>query len=82
MMKMQHTLTALELNICKKKLENSLEVELNIYRIQALHSFMSAYFCIRFIDFMLKDKSLLDYTNLFFPSEYKNNDKIILKYFL
>ena len=28
---------------------------------------------------MLKDKSLLDYTNLFSPDEYEKNDKIILK---
>ena len=30
---------------------------------------------------MLKEKSLLDYTNLFSPNEYEKNDKIILKYF-
>ena len=30
---------------------------------------------------MLKGKSLLEYTNLFPPNEYKRNDKIILKYF-
>ena len=40
---------------------------------------MSGYFCIGLIDFMLKGKSLLEYTNLFFLNEYKNNDKIILK---
>ena len=28
-----------------------------------------------FIDFMFKDKSLLDYTNFFFPNMYKKNDK-------
>ena len=33
------------------------------------------------IDFMLKDKSLLDYTNLFSPNDYRKNDKVILKYF-
>ena len=38
-------------------------------------------FCIGFIDFMLKGKSLLEYTNLFSPNEYKRNDKIISKYF-
>ena len=43
---------------------------------------MCEYFCIVFIDFMLKGKSLVDDTNLFCPSEYKNNDKKILKYFL
>ena len=42
---------------------------------------MIHYFCIGFIDFMLKGKNLLDYTNLFSPNKYENNDKIILKYF-
>ena len=42
---------------------------------------MCGYFCIRFIDFMLKGKSLLDYTNLFSPNNYEGNDKIMLKYF-
>ena len=42
---------------------------------------MCEYFCIGFIDFMLKDKSLLEYTNLFSPNDYEKNDKIILKYF-
>ena len=32
----------------------------NIYRIQAYNSF--GYFCIEFIDFILKDKRLLEYT--------------------
>ena len=39
---------------------------------------MCGYFGIGFIDFMLKSKSLLGYTNLFFPNEYNKNDKIIL----
>ena len=42
---------------------------------------MSGYFCIGFIDFMLKGKYLLEYTNLFSPNYYEKNDKIILKYF-
>ena len=47
---------------------------------------MSEYFCIRFIDFMLKGKSLFMkikiYKNLFSPNKYeKKNDKTILKYF-
>ena len=41
---------------------------------------MRGYFCIEFINFMLKGKSLLEYANLFSPNEYKKNDKIILKY--
>ena len=51
----------------------------NIYRIQAYNSIMCGYFCIGFIDFMLKGKSLLDYTNLFSPNGYEKSDKIILK---
>ena len=44
---------------------------------------MCGCFCIGFIDFMLKGKSLLlqVYTNLFSPNEYEKNDKIILKCF-
>ena len=53
----------------------------NIYRIQAHDSIMCGYFCIGFIDFMLKGKSLLGYTNLVSPNEYKKSDKIILKTF-
>ena len=37
--------------------------------------------CIGFIDFMLKDKSLLDYTNLFSPNDFEKNDKVILNFF-
>ena len=36
---------------------------------------MRGYFCTVFIDFMLKGKSLLNYTNLFSPDEYEMNDK-------
>ena len=42
---------------------------------------MCGYFSIEFIDFMLKDQSSLNYTNLFSPNDYEKNDKIILKYF-
>ena len=51
----------------------------NIYEIKAYDSIMFGYFCIRFIDFMLKGKSLFDYTNLFFLNAYEKNDEIILK---
>ena len=43
----------------------------NIYRIQAYNSIMCGYFSVGFIDFMLKGKCLLDYTNLFSPNEHK-----------
>ena len=42
---------------------------------------MFRYFCIKFIDFMLKSKYLFDCTNLFCPNDYQKNYKIILKYF-
>ena len=49
--------------------------------MQAYDSVMYGYFCIGFIDFMLKGKSLLEYINLVSPNDYEKNDKIILKYF-
>ena len=52
----------------------------NIYRVLAYDSVMGGYFRIWFIDFILKVKSLLDYTNLFSPNDYEKNDKIIFKY--
>ena len=42
---------------------------------------MCGYFCIGFINFMLKGKRFLDYTNLFSPSKYEKNNNIILKIF-
>ena len=42
---------------------------------------MYGYFCIGFIYFMLKTKSLLEYRKLFSLSKYENNDTKILKYF-
>ena len=42
---------------------------------------MCGYFCNGFIDFILKGKSLLDYTNIFSSNDYEKNDQIIIKYF-
>ena len=64
-----------------KKFIGNKNVVTNIYRIQEYDSIMCGYFCIGFIDFVLKGKSLLEYTNLFSPNDYKKNDKIISKYF-
>ena len=52
----------------------------NIYRIQIYVSIICEYFCIGFIDFLLKSKSLLNYTNLVSPNDYEKNDKIKLNY--
>ena len=64
-----------------KKFIGNKNIITNIYRIQAYNSIMCGYFWIGFIDFMLKSKSLLDYTNIFSPNDYDKNDQIILKYF-
>ena len=62
-----------------RKLIGNKNIITNVYRIQAYNSIVCGYFCIRFIDFLLKGKSLLEYTNLFSPNDYEKNDKIILK---
>ena len=54
----------------------------NINRIQIYDSIMCGYFCIGFIDFMLKGKRFLDYTNLLSPNDYEKNDQIILKLYI
>ena len=64
----------------KKFIENK-NIVINIYGIQAYDSIMCGYFCIGFIDFPFKGKSLLEYTHLFSPNDYKKNDEIQLKYF-
>ena len=52
-----------------------------IFRIQAYDSVMCGYFCIGFINFMLKGKGLTDFTNLFSPHDFKKNYGIISTYF-
>ena len=42
---------------------------------------MCEYFCIAFIDFMLKDKSVLECTSLFSPNDFEKSCKLALKYF-
>ena len=56
-------------------------IKTNIFRIQAYDSVICGYFCIGFIDFLFKGKTLNDYTSLFFPHDFKKNDDIILSYF-
>ena len=38
------------------------------------------YFCIAFCDFMFAGRSLIDFTSLFSPYDFKKNDKIIFVY--
>ena len=42
---------------------------------------MCGYFCIEFINYILKVKTLLDYTNLFSPNDFKKNDRVIKRIF-
>ena len=56
-------------------------IKSNIFRIQAYDSIMCGYFCIEFINYMLKGKTLLDYTNLFSLNDFKKNDRIIKRIF-
>ena len=45
-------------------------IKTNIFRIQAYDSIMCGYFCIGFINFMFKGKTLNDYKNLFSPNDF------------
>ena len=49
----------------------------NIFRIQYNESIMRGFYCVAFIEYVLAGKTLLSYTNLFSPNNYKKNDKII-----
>ena len=53
----------------------------NIFRLQAYDSIMCGYFCLAFIDFMFAGKTLLQFTNLFLPYDFKKNDEIVGKMF-
>ena len=56
-------------------------IKTNIFRIQEDNSIMCGYFCIGFIDFMFVEKSLIDFTSLFSPYDFKKKNYIILSYF-
>ena len=64
----------------KKFIEHK-NIKTSIFRIQADNSIMCGYFCIRFIDFMLAGKSLIDFSSLFSAYDFKKNDDIISSYF-
>ena len=64
-----------------RKLIGNKTIITNIYRIQAYHSIMCGYFCVGFIDFVLKGRSWLEYTNLFSPNDYEKNGKVMLNIF-
>ena len=61
---------------------NNKNIKTNIFRVQAYDPVMCGYFCIGFINFMLKGKTLTEFRNLFSPNNFKKNDDIILKFFM
>ena len=65
-----------------KKFVGNKGIVANTYRTQSYNSIMCGYFCIVFTNYILKGKSLTDFTNLFSPNDFKINDDIILNYFL
>ena len=54
----------------------------NILRIQTYDSVMCRYFCIGFIELMLKGKTLTNFTDFFSPNNFKINENIILNCFV
>ena len=43
---------------------------------------MCGFYCVAFIEYMLRGKTLLDYTNFFSANNCKKNYKIIYKYLM
>ena len=60
-----------------KEIINNKSIIANIYREKNYDSIMCSYFCIGFINYMFKGKSLTDFTNLFSLDNFKKNDDII-----
>ena len=54
-----------------KEFAKNKNIKTNIFRVPANDSVMWGYFCIVFIDFMLKEKTLTEFTNLFSPNNFK-----------
>ena len=65
-----------------KTLISNKNFKTNVFRIQAYNSIMCGYFCIGFIEFMLKVKTLTENTKFFSPNNFKKNDDIILNFFM
>ena len=67
----EHIPKEIELAIGNKK------IKANRFKIQSYDSIMCGYFCIE----LIKGKTLLDYTNLFSPNDFKKNDRVIKRIF-
>ena len=68
-----HTSTALVFNSFKRNKKNigNKNIRTNLFKIQTYESIMCGYFCIEFIEFIFKDESMTDFTNLFSPRSFE-----------
>ena len=57
------------------------ETEANVFRVQPAKSVLCGYYCRKFLDYMFDRKSLVDYTSLFSPTDFKMNDRVVLRLF-
>ena len=55
-------------------------IKTSVFRTQDNNSIMCVYFCILFIEYMLNNKTLTDFTTLFSPWNFEENDEIINRY--
>ena len=76
----EHIPKAIKTFINNKNIKEYKNTSIHI-RIQANDSVMCEYFCIGFIDFMFKGKTLIEFTIFFSPNNFTKNDDMILKYF-
>ena len=53
-----------------KNFINNKNITKNIFRLQTYYSIMCGYLCIGFIGYMLKGKSLTDFTSIFSPNNF------------
>ena len=65
--KVEHIVKEIKTFICKKNIIT------NTFRIQAYDSIMCGYFCIWFVDFMFKGKTLTAFANLFSSNDLEKN---------
>ena len=66
--------------VINKFIDND-NIKSNIFRIQEYDSIICGYFCFEFINYMFDGKSLIDFTSLFSPHDFKKNDQIIKRIF-
>ena len=64
-----------------KKVIGNKDIKGSIFRFQAYDSIMRGYFCTEFINYMFDAKSLIDFTSLFSPHDFKKNYKTIKQLF-